>query len=157
MIAVRGFRLPLWIWLLDSLALAVVLAVALVALLVVRRRMVARRSGSFDLSVCRQRRSAADMAGSSASVRTARSRSTGTARSRSPGGRAIGSFAATWRSLSGVTLRAAEAFALDDGDVIVQIKHLSGVQQLAMSPSALTGLLAWLESSPPGRGVNNVV
>jgi hypothetical protein len=26
-----------------------------------------------------------------------------------------------------------------------------------MSPSALTGLLAWLESSPPGRGVNNVV
>ncbi|HUS22657.1 MAG TPA: DUF2550 domain-containing protein [Aeromicrobium sp.] len=148
--------MPLWIWLLDSLALAIVLSVALVGLLVARRRMVSRRSGTFDLSVCRQPGA-------------------------QPNGWVIGvgsygpesldwyrTFSFAWwpsyRFFRGDLEiferrdpEGAEAFALDDGDVIVRIKHLSGVQQLAMSPSALTGLLAWLESSPPGRGVSNVV
>jgi hypothetical protein len=148
--------LPLWIWVLDSLFLLIVLASLLVALLVIRRRTVARRSGTFDLSICRQ-------AGPQ------------------PAGWVIGigsygpesldwyrTFSFAWwpryRFLRGdleVLDRrdpvGSEAFALDAGDVIVRIKHGSGVQQLAMSPSALTGLLAWLESSPPGRGVSNVV
>ncbi len=148
--------MPLWIWLLDSLALVVVLATGLVSLLVVRRRLVARRSGTFDLSICRH-------AGSQ------------------PAGWVIGvgsygpesldwyrTFSFAWwpryrffrgdlEILERRDPDGSEAFALDDGDVIVRIQHLSGVQQLAMSPSALTGLLAWLESSPPGRGVNNVV
>jgi len=148
--------LPLWVWLLDSAALGVVLSVLLVSLLVLRRRVVARRSGSFDLSICRH-------AGPQ------------------PTGWVIGvgsygpesldwyrTFSFAWwpryRFFRGdleIFERrdpdGSEAFALDDGDVIVRIHHLSGVQQLAMSPSALTGLLAWLESSPPGRGVSNVV
>ena len=148
--------MPLWIWVLDSLFLVIALASLLVTLLVIRRRIVARRSGTFDLSICRQ-------AG------------------RQPTGWVfgIGSYGpesldwyrtfsfAWWPSYR--FLRAdlevfdrrdpegSEAFALDAGDVIVRVQHPSGIQQLAMSPSALTGLLAWLESSPPGRGVNNVV
>jgi hypothetical protein len=148
--------LPLWIWVLDSLLLLIVLASLVIALLVIRRRTVARRSGTFDLSICRQ-------AGPQ------------------PAGWVIGigsygpesldwyrTFSFAWwpryRFLRGdleVLDRrdpvGSEAFALDAGDVIVRIKHGSGVQQLAMSPSALTGLLVWLESSPPGRGVSNVV
>jgi hypothetical protein len=148
--------LPLWIWLLDSLVLAIALAISLITLLVARRRMMSRRGGTFDLSICRQ-------AGSQ------------------PNGWVIGvgsygadsidwyrTFSFAWwpryrffRDDLEVFERrdpeGSEAFALDAGDVIVRIAHLSGVQQLAMSPSALTGLLAWLESSPPGRGVSNVV
>lgn len=148
--------MPLWIWLLDSVALVVLVAAGLITLLVARRRMMSRRRETFDLSVSHH-------AGPD------------------PNGWVIGvgaygpesldwyrTFSFAWwpryRFLRGdleVLERrdpdGAEAFALDDGDVIVQVRHPSGVQQLAMSPSALTGLLAWLEASPPGRGVNNVV
>jgi hypothetical protein len=148
--------LPLWIWLLDSLALVIVLAAALVALLVVRRRMVSRRSGTFDLSICRH--PGAQPTGWVIGVGSYGSESLDWYRT----------FSFAWwpryRFFRGdleIFERrepdGSEAFALDDGDVIVRIKHPSGVRQLAMSPSALTGLLAWLESSPPGRGVNNVV
>ncbi len=148
--------MPLWIWVLDSLFMVIALAALLVTLLVMRRRMVARRTGTFDLSICRQV-------------------------GPQPTGWVIGigsygpesldwyrTFSFAWwpryRFLRGDLEvfdrrdpEGSEAFALDAGDVIVRIEHPSGVQQLAMSPSALTGLLAWLESSPPGRGVNNVV
>lgn len=149
--------MPLWVWLLDSFALVFVVAVLLITLLVARRRMMARRRrGTFDLSVCRHE-------------------------GPQPSGWVIGvgaygpdsldwyrTFSFAWwpryRFFRGdleVFERrdpeGPEGFALDAGDVIVRVKHLSGVQQLAMSPSALTGLLAWLESSPPGSGVNNVV
>lgn len=41
--------------------------------------------------------------------------------------------------------------------LIVGTENALGVKQFAMSPNALTGLLSWLESSPPGQRVNNVV
>jgi len=148
--------LPLWIWLLDSLALALVLATLLVSLLVLRRRVVARRSGTFDLSVCRQ----------AGPQPTAWVIGVGSYGPESLDWYRTFSFAwwPRYRFLRGELEiferrepEGGEAFALDAGDVIVRIKHPSGVQQFAMSPSALTGLLAWLESSPPGRGVSNVV
>jgi hypothetical protein len=148
--------LPLWIWLLDSLAVALVLATLFASLLVVRRRVVARRSGSFDLSVCRQ----------AGLQPTAWVIGIGSYGPESLDWYRTFSFAwwPRYRFFRGdldILERrdpeGSEAFALDDGDVIVRIKHPSGVQQLAMSPSALTGLMVWLESSPPGRGVNNVV
>jgi len=148
--------LPLWIWLLDSLALVIVWAALVVGLLVLRRRWVARRRGTFDLSTCRQ--PGAQPAGWVIGVGSYGPESLDWYRT----------FSFAWwpryrffrGDLEIVDRRdpeGSEAFALDDGDVIVRIRHLSGVQQLAMSPSALTGLLAWLESSPPGRGVSNVV
>ena len=51
-----------------------------------------------------------------------------------------------------------ETYALHAGNTIVQCSIDGEISiQLALSPQALTGLLAWLESSPPGREVNNVI
>ena len=50
-----------------------------------------------------------------------------------------------------------EVYAIHAGHLIVGTENASGVKQLAMSANALTGLLSWLESSPPGQRVNNVV
>ena len=43
-----------------------------------------------------------------------------------------------------------EALALLDGAVVMECTTPSGPVELAMSPSAVTGFLAWLESAPPG-------
>lgn len=148
--------MPLWLLLVDSLALVVAAAVGLIALLIVRRRVVAGRRGTFDLSVCRH--AGPSTQGWVIGVGTYGPNSLDWYRT----------FSLAWwpryRFFRGdlVVLErrdpvGAEAFALDDGDVIVNVEHLSGVRQLAMSPSALTGLLAWLESSPPGHRVNNVL
>jgi hypothetical protein len=148
--------LPLWIWLLDSFAVALVLATLLVSLLVLRRRVVARRSGVFDLSICRE----------AGPQPTAWVIGVGSYGSESLDWYRTFSFAwwPRYRFLRGDLEiferrdpEGSEAFALDDGDVIVRVQHPSGIRQLAMSPSALTGLMVWLESSPPGRSVNNVV
>lgn len=148
--------MPLWLWLLDSLALVVVSAVVVVALLVVRRRMVAGRRGTFDLSVCRH----------PGPTSTGWVIGVGAYRPNSLDWYRTFSFAwwPRYRFSRGDLVildrrepTGNETFALDDGDVIVAVEHRSGVRQLAMSPSALTGLLAWLESSPPGHRVNNVL
>jgi hypothetical protein len=44
-----------------------------------------------------------------------------------------------------------EVFSLLAGAVVVKCRHDEGVVEFAMSPDALTGFLAWLESAPPGR------
>ncbi len=148
--------MPVWLLLVDSLGLIVAGAVGLVGMLAVRRRVVARRRQTFDLSVCRQ--AGPSTQGWVVGVGTYGPNSLDWYRT----------FSLAWwpryRFFRGdlVVLErrnpvGSEAFALDDGDVIVNIEHLSGVRQLAMSPSALTGLLAWLESSPPGHRINNVL
>jgi hypothetical protein len=43
-----------------------------------------------------------------------------------------------------------EALALQAGAVVLECQATSGPVQLAMSESALTGFLSWLESAPPG-------
>jgi hypothetical protein len=42
-----------------------------------------------------------------------------------------------------------EVFSLLAGAVIVRCRHASGHVEFAMSPDALTGFLAWVESAPP--------
>ena len=61
------------------------------------------------------------------------------------------------RALSVISRRPAESWesaSLGQGMVVVQCDtaELSMPVELAMSEGALTGFLAWLESSPPGRG-----
>ena len=63
------------------------------------------------------------------------------------------------RSSPGVTSRSStagprwvpEVFSLLAGAVVVKCRHDEGFVEFAMSPDALTGFLAWLESAPPGR------
>jgi len=45
----------------------------------------------------------------------------------------------------------AEAYSLYSGHVIVSCDSPSGLLEVAMSPEALTGFLAWLEAGPPGQ------
>ena len=46
----------------------------------------------------------------------------------------------------------AEAFSLYAGHTVIEVLLASGRRvELAMSASALTGLLAWLEAAPPGH------
>jgi hypothetical protein len=42
-----------------------------------------------------------------------------------------------------------EVFSLLAGAVIVRCRHARGHVEFAMSPDALTGFLAWVESAPP--------
>ena len=89
-------------------------------------------------------------AGCSASAATARTRWSGTAsspRSRCP--------KRSWRRndlslLSQRVPRPAEEYALYAGSVVVTCTTPRGETELAMSPSSLTGLQAWLEAGPPG-------
>jgi hypothetical protein len=147
---------PLWLWLVDSVALVVVLAALLVLALVVRRRLVARRRGTFDVSI--NHRTEAGPKGWTLGVGAYNANTLEWYRT----------FSFAWwpkqrfvRGEIAIDGRrdpvGPEVYALHAGHVIVAIRHASGVQQMAMSPSALTGLLAWLESSPPGHSVNNVL
>ncbi len=44
-----------------------------------------------------------------------------------------------------------ESYSLYSGHVIVSCRTPTGLLEVAMSPDALTGFLAWLEAAPPGQ------
>ena len=149
--------MPLWLWLVDSLALIVVLAALVVLALVIRRRLVARRGGTFDVSI--NHRADAGPKGWTLGVGPYRSNTLEWYRT----------FSFAWWP----------RYRFVRGDIAIDGRRdpegprglrlarrprrrrgaapLRRVRQMAMSPSALTGLLAWLESSPPGHSVNNVL
>ena len=132
------------------------IAALLVLALVIRRRLVARRGGTFDISV--NRRSDAGPKGWTLGVGAYRSNTLEWYRT----------FSFAWwpkyRFVRGEIAidgrrdpEGPEVYSVHTGHVIVAVRHRSGVRQMAMSQNALTGLLAWLESSPPGHSVNNVL
>ena len=47
----------------------------------------------------------------------------------------------------------AESYSLYSGHIIVTCRSKGGLLEVAMSPDALTGFLAWLEAAPPGQRV----
>ena len=154
--------MPVWLWVLDSLGVLLGLAVLAVLALAGRRRVLARGGSTFDLSVNRRPESTRDE---------------GDPRGWTLGiGRYNDSYLEWFRTFSfspRPVLRferghveverrrrpvGSETYALHAGNTIVECTLDGGVPvQLALSPQALTGLLAWLESSPPGREVNNVI
>jgi hypothetical protein len=147
---------PVAWWVIDSLLLVVaVLALLLVGLLV-RRRLLARSGGAFDMSV---------NCGTEAQVK-----------GWMHGLAVYGDTELAWFRTFSLSLRpryhftrgdvqidgrrepiGLEVHAIHAGHLIVATENASGVKQFAMSSHALTGLLSWLESSPPGRRVNNVL
>jgi hypothetical protein len=46
-----------------------------------------------------------------------------------------------------------EEYALYDDAIVVECRYGGEPVELAMTEAALTGLLAWLEAAPPGRGM----
>jgi len=146
--------MPVWQWLVDSAGF-LLLAVLLYGLcLVVRRRWISRNGGTFEFSV--------------------RVRSTRAGRGWILGvGRYSGDALEWFRVFSlaprpRITFRrgeleylgrrepgGVEAYSLYAGHVIVSCVTPSGDVEVAMSPDALTGFLAWLEAAPPGQRLRN--
>jgi hypothetical protein len=172
--------MPLWQWVADIVGLTLLLVLLLVLLfglgIVLRRRWVSRRGGTFELSF-RQA-----PAGHPVALRMAPG---GAALPHEPGpvstqaaasargwtlgiGRYTGDVLECFRIFSlsprprrrleratvtylGQRLpQGMEVHAIYAGHVIIACSTSRGVVELALAPDALTGLLAWLEASPPG-------
>ena len=138
---------------LDGLAALVVLTLAAVAVLAVRRRVITRRGGTFDCSL--------------------RLRPSDSGKGWALGiGRYSGDSLEWYRVFSYATRprhvmarreleivdrrvpEGAEAFALLSGAVIVRCRDGSdagAMVEFAMGDDALTGFLSWLEAAPPGE------
>ena len=141
--------MPVWQWLLDSAGAVLLLILLFGALLVVRRRVLSRKGGTFELSV-RESRSA-EGRGWVLGMGRYRENSLEWYRIFSP----LPVPRRTWRrnDLTVVSQRdpeGAEEFALYAGHVVVVCRTPRGEAELAMSPSSLTGLQSWLEAGPPG-------
>jgi hypothetical protein len=141
---------PVWEWLVDSAGVLLFLVLVYGLGLVFRRRWLSRHGGTFEFSV-RVR-----------SGRAGRGWVLGVGRytvdclewfrifSLSPRPRFLYSRA----DLEYVSRREperAEAYSLYSGHIVVTCRTSAGLLDVAMSPDALTGFLAWLEAAPPGR------
>ena len=144
--------MPWWAWLLDGVGVLLLLALLYGIALVVRRRWISRGGGTFEFSV--------------------RVRSSRAGRGWVLGvGRYSGDALEWFRIFSlapGPKLRLSrgdleyvgrreteggESYCLYSGHTIVLCQTPTGPLEVAMSPAALTGFLAWLEAAPPGRRV----
>lgn len=148
--------MPLWLWLIDSLALIAVLAAVVVAWFVLRRRFVTQGAGgTFEMST---NGNVDPGPGWMLGFAVYRHAELQWYRTFSLSMRPRYRFARGTVLIEGRRIpQGREVHAVHAGHVIVDTKNDCGVRQFAMSPNALTGLLSWLESSPPGQRVNNVV
>ncbi len=148
--------MPLWLWLIDSLAFIVGGLILLLVWLVLRRRVITQGAGgTFDMSINRNVEPGPGWMVGFAVYRDAELR---WYRSFSLSPRPRCRFARGTVLIEGRRAPIGrERHAVHLGHVIVDSKNDCDALQLAMSPTSLTGLLSWLESSPPGQRVNNVV
>lgn len=145
--------MPLWEWVLDVLGLCLLLTLLYAAALIVRRRVLARHGGTFELSY----RHRADRPGRGWLLGLGRY-SGDTLEwfrifSLSPRPKRVWSRDrlnyAGRRSPVGV-----EEISLYDGHVVVALTHAGEPLEIAMSEASMTGFSAWLEAGPPGADWN---
>ena len=136
----------------DVLAVLVALGLLALGSLVLRRRFISRRGGTFDCSL-RLRPTASGRAGQGWTLGIARYSGDSLEWYR------VFSYAMrprrvlARRELQVVDRRepqGTEAFSLLSGAVIVRCLAAEGPVEFAMSTDTLTGFLSWVESSPPG-------
>jgi hypothetical protein len=144
--------MPVWAIVLDVAGLLALALILVAVYLIVRRRLLARSGGTFDLSV-RVR-----------AYRPGRGWVLGVGR--------YNSDALEWFRIFSLSVRPArtyrrsrlevgprrsvqrvEEYALYDDAIVVECRYGGEPVELAMTEAALTGLLAWLEAAPPGRGM----
>jgi hypothetical protein len=146
--------MPAWQWLVDTAGFLLLAVLLYGVCLVVRRRWISRHGGTFEFSV-RVR-----------SARAGRGWILGV-------GRYSGDALEWFRIFSlaprpRMVLRRSEleyvgrrepggveAYSLYSGHIIVSCTTPTGELEVAMSPDALTGFLAWLEAAPPGQRLRN--
>ena len=141
--------MPLWEWLLEAAGLLVVLVVAYGIALVVRRRVLSRHGGTFELS----HRLGTSPAGRGWLLGLGRYSGddlewfrifTLSPRPKRRWNRADLTFDARRDPES------AEQHVLYPGHVVIRCQGPDGLVELAMSTASLTGFQAWLEARPPG-------
>jgi hypothetical protein len=139
-----------WQWLVDVAGILLLLLVAYGVALVVRRRVLARNGGTFELS-----------------HRTARGWVLGFGRYNAERLEWFRIFSlsarpkASWRrdDLSYDGRRepiGAEQASLYPDHLVIRCQTARGVVELAMSPASLTGFQSWLEARPPGTDWNRI-
>jgi hypothetical protein len=142
--------MPVWEWFVDSLGGLLFLLLCYGVFLVARRRFISRHGGTFEFSV-RVR-----------SGRAGRGWILGVGRYSGDDLEWFRIFSVSPRPM--LTYRrdeleyvgrrdpvGVEAYSLYSGHVIVSCRTSKGPLEVAMSPDALTGFLAWLEAAPPGQ------
>ena len=138
-----------WQLLLDSAGVVLLLVICYGLLLVLRRRILSRHGGTFELSL-RVRSSEAGR-GWVLGLGRYRDGRLEWFRIFSPSPRPRRAWQrADLQITSQREPSGSEAFALYGGHVVVECHTARGPVELAMSPSALTGFSSWLESGPPG-------
>lgn len=141
--------MPVWQWLLDSAGAVLLLVLLFGLLLVVRRRVLSRHGGTFELSV----RAAGQPEGRGWVLGLGRYREDSLEWFRIFSPLPVAKRAWRRNDLRFVSQRVpegAEEYALYAGHVVVVCQTPRGEVELAMSPSSLTGLQSWLEAGPPG-------
>lgn len=141
--------MPVWQWLLDSAGVVLLLIILFGIVLVVRRRVLSRHGGTFDLSV--RDVNQPDGRGWVLGLGRYREDSLDWYRIFSP----LPVPKRSWRRndltfVSQREPRRSEEYSLYAGHVVVVCSMPRGEVELAMSPSSLTGLQSWLEAGPPG-------
>jgi hypothetical protein len=142
-----------WQWLLDSAGVVLLLVILYGLLLVVRRRVLSRHGGTFELSVRGAVRGHQLEAGRGWVLGLGRYRDGRLEWFRifSPSPRPRRTWQRSQLHITGQREPSGpEAFALYGGHVVVECGTTDGPVELAMSSSALTGFSSWLESGPPG-------
>lgn len=142
--------MPWWQWSADVAGLCLLLVLLFAVALLVRRRLLTRAGGAFEVSL----RTRIDRpgrgwvlglgryAGDSIEVfRLFSLRMRPLRRLERPGLHVTGQ-----REPEGM-----EVYSLYAGHRVVELRTAAGPVSLAMAPDAVTGLLAWLEAAPPGR------
>jgi hypothetical protein len=142
--------MPWWQWLADAAGVLLLLVLLYGIALVVRRRFISRHGGTFEFSV---------------RVRSGRAgRGWVLGLGRYSGGdlewfRIFSLLPRPRRVFRRSELEyvgrrdpgGVESYSLYSGHIIVSCRTPTGPLEVAMSPEALTGFLAWLEAAPPGQ------
>jgi hypothetical protein len=142
--------MPWWQWLVDIAGLCLLLLFCYAVLLLVRRRLLTRGPGSFELSY----RARIDRSGRGWVLGLGRYEGDALAFYR-----VFGLLLRPMRTFARGSMRVeqqrppadGEQHVLHSGHVVVACEVGAERVELAMSPDALTGLSAWLEAGPPGR------
>jgi hypothetical protein len=141
--------MAVWQWLLDSAGVVLLVILLYGLCLVVRRRVLSRHGGTFELSV----RVRSSQAGRGWVLGLGRYEGERLEWFRifSPSPLARRHWARQEMAITGQRdPEGNESYALYGGHVIVLCETVAGTVELAMSPSALTGFSSWLEAGPPG-------
>jgi Protein of unknown function (DUF2550) len=145
--------MPLWQWLLDAAGLLLVLVLLYGGLLVLRRRVLSRHGGTFELS--HRTAAAAPDKGWVLGLGRYSGDNLEWFRIFSLSPRPKRVWARDLLEYSGRRSPAgAEELSLYDGHVVASCRYGGEPLEIAMSEASLTGFQSWLESGPPGTDWN---